>query len=140
MGIFEYTDLMDIGLPNLLFINCNYAILCCYIDLYCNSLKKHVFLLCITNYSFFFFKSVFSMVLGSLCWCQRNLFHLVLMDNACLKRFWNFKTQHLGKHILIKFLIWKWIKCIFVLTICIKKMPGVRSIAMKSIRITILAS
>ena len=27
---------------------------------------------------------------------------------------------------------------IFVLTICIKKMPGVRSIAMKSIRTTVL--
>ena len=36
MGIYEYTDWMDIGLPNLRFINCNYAILCCYGDLYCN--------------------------------------------------------------------------------------------------------
>ena len=40
MDIYEYTDLMDIGLPNLLFINCNYAILCCYGDLYCNSLSN----------------------------------------------------------------------------------------------------
>ena len=40
MGIHEYTDLMDIGLPNLLFINCNYAILCCDGDLYCNSLNN----------------------------------------------------------------------------------------------------
>ena len=53
------------------------------------------------------------------------------------------KTQLLGKDILILFLPWKWIKYIFVLfvlTICIKKMPGVMSIAMKSIRITILTS
>ena len=46
------------------------------------------------------------------------------------------KTQLLGICILIIFLIWKWIKYIFVL-ICIKKVPGVRSIAMKSIRTTI---
>ena len=32
-------------------------------------------------------------LLWSLCWCQRNLFHLVVIDNECLKRFWNFKTQ-----------------------------------------------
>ena len=32
MGIYEYDDWMDIGLPNLLFINCNYAILYCYGD------------------------------------------------------------------------------------------------------------
>ena len=53
------------------------------------------------------------------------------------------KTQLLEKHILIIFLLWKWIKYIFVLfvlTICIKKIPGVRSIAMKSIRTTILTS
>ena len=53
------------------------------------------------------------------------------------------KTKLLGKCILILFLIWKWIKYIFalfVLTICIKNMPGVRSIAMKSIRTTILTS
>ena len=40
MGIYEYTDWMDIGLPNLLFINCNYAILCCYGDLHCDSLSN----------------------------------------------------------------------------------------------------
>ena len=50
------------------------------------------------------------------------------------------KTQLLGKCILILFLLWKWIKYIFVLTICIKKMPGVMSIALKSIRTTILTS
>ena len=40
-----------------------------------------------------------------------------------------FKTQLLGKRILILFLLWKWIKytfVLFVLTICIKKIPGVR--------------
>ena len=41
------------------------------------------------------------------------------------------KPQHLGKRILIIFLPWKWIKYIFVLTICIKMIPRVRSIAMK---------
>ena len=47
------------------------------------------------------------------------------------------KNQLLGKRIWILFLLWKWIKytfILFVLTICIKKMPGVGSIAMKSIR------
>ena len=51
------------------------------------------------------------------------------------------KTQLLGKHILTLSLLWKWIKylfVLFVLTICIKKMPGVMSIAMKSIRTTLL--
>ena len=48
------------------------------------------------------------------------------------------KTQLLGKPIWILFLLWKWIKYTFVLIICIKKIPGVRSIAMKSIRTTIL--
>ena len=39
--IFEIsTDWMDIELPNLRFINCNYAILCCYGELYCNSLNN----------------------------------------------------------------------------------------------------
>ena len=53
----------------------------------------------------------------------------------------NFKTKLLAKRILIIFLLRKRIKYIFVLfvlTICIKEMPGVRSIAMKSIRTTIL--
>ena len=53
------------------------------------------------------------------------------------------KTQLLGKCNLILFLLWKWIKYIlvlFVLIICIKKMPGVTSIAMKSIRTTIVTS
>ena len=52
-------------------------------------------------------------------------------------RFETLRTQLFRKRILIIFLLWKWIKCIFVLfvlTICIKKMPGVKSIAMKSIR------
>ena len=51
------------------------------------------------------------------------------------------KTQLLGKCIWILDLLWKWIKypfVLFVFTICIKRMPGVRSIAMKSIRTTIL--
>ena len=37
-------------------------------------------------------------------------------------------AQLLGKHIWILFLIWKWIRytfVLFVLTICIKNMPGV---------------
>ena len=53
------------------------------------------------------------------------------------------KTQLLGKCIWILFLLWKWDKytfVLFVLSIYIKKMPGVRSIAMKSIRTTILTS
>ena len=45
-----------------------------------------------------------------------------------------------GKMHLILFLLEKQIKYIFVLTICIKKMPGVRRIAMKSIKTTLLAS
>ena len=48
------------------------------------------------------------------------------------------KTQLLGKFILILFLLWNWIKYIFVLftlTICIKKMPGVTSIAMSQLEL-----
>ena len=52
----------------------------------------------------------------------------------CLKRVWNFKNSTFEEHILI-FVLWKWIKYIFALTICIKKMPGVRSIAMKLIEL-----
>ena len=62
----------------------------------------------------------------------------------CIMNAWsNFEPQLLGKHILIIFLLRKRIKHIFVLfalTICIKKMPGVSSIAMKSIRTSILTS
>ena len=54
--------------------------------------------------------------------------------------FKTWKTKLSGKSILILFLLRKQIKCIFVLTTCIKMMPGVRSIAMKSIRNTILTS
>ena len=44
------------------------------------------------------------------------------MDNECLSGFEPLKTQLLGKCIIILFLLWKWIKYIFVLfvlTICI---------------------
>ena len=46
------------------------------------------------------------------------------------------KTQLLRKCIWILFLLWKWIKytfALFVLTICIKKMYRVRSIAMTNV-------
>ena len=52
------------------------------------------------------------------------------------------KTKLLGKCILT-FLLWKLIKYIFVLVvsaICIKNMPGVTSIPMKSIGTRILTS
>ena len=51
------------------------------------------------------------------------------------------KKKLWGKCILIISLLWKWINYIFVLfvlTICIKNMPGVSSIATKSTRTTIL--
>ena len=88
-----------------------------------------------------FFKSGSDTVLGSLWWCQRNLFHCIAMNNEWLRFVWNFKIQLLGIRLLILFFLWKWIKCsfvLFVLIICIKKMPGVKSIAMKSNRTTIL--
>ena len=89
---------------------------------------------------FFFWKSDGETLLWSLCWCQCNSFHHIVMDNEWLRLVWNFKNPTLGKLIWILFLLWKSIKytfLLFVLIICIKKMPGVRSIAMKSIRTTI---
>ena len=50
------------------------------------------------------------------------------------------RIQLLGKCTLTLFLQWKWIKNMFVLTICIKKMPGVTSIAMLTIWTAILTS
>ena len=58
---------------------------------------------------------IFKTVLWRLCCCQCNLFHLVMMDNECLKQVWNFKNPTLEKRILIIFLHWKWIRYIFVL-------------------------
>ena len=52
-----------------------------------------------------FLKSGSKSELWSFCWCQRNLFHRIAMDNECLKRFWNFKTKLLEKCILVLFLI-----------------------------------
>ena len=51
------------------------------------------------NYSlvFFFWKSGIIPLLWSFYWCQHNLFHLVAMDNECLKRFWNFKNSTFEK-------------------------------------------
>ena len=91
-------------------------------------------------YIFIFQKSGNGTSSASLCWTQCNLFHRTAMYNECLERFWTLKTQLSGKHILIIFLQWKRIKYIFAVSICIKNMPGVRSIAMKSIRTTILTS
>ena len=68
----------------------------------------------------YFFESEAVLLLWSLCWCQCNLFHLVAMDNECLNRFWNFKTQLLRKCILILFLLWKWSKYIFLLKRCLE--------------------
>ena len=59
-------------------------------------------------------------MLWRLCWCQCNLFHLVPMDNECLNQFWTFKNSTLGKCILIIFLLWKWVKYIFVLKRCLE--------------------
>ena len=59
-------------------------------------------------------------LLWRLCWCQCNLFHLVLMDNECLNRFWTFKNSTFWKCIFIIFLLWKWIKYIFVLKRCLE--------------------
>ena len=55
----------------------------------------------------------------------------------------NFKNSTFGKTDFNNIFIMKKIKYIFVLfvlTICIKKMPGVRSIAINSIRTTMLTS
>ena len=65
------------------------------------------------------------------------------MNNEFGIKFLNSKITSVGKmdfhHIFTintNFIIF----VLFILIICIKKMPGVRSIAMKSIRTTILAS
>ena len=105
-------------------------------------LSKLWTILIYNNYSLVFLgrKSGIIPLSWSLHWCQLNLFHLVAMDNECLKPFWTFKNSTLEKCSFILFLIWKWIKYIFLSTICIIKMPGVKSIAMKSIITTILNS
>ena len=51
----------------------------------------------LTIYIIFFFKLAIIPLLWSLCWCQRNLFHLVAMDNECLMQFETLKSKVLGK-------------------------------------------
>ena len=53
--------------------------------------------------------------------------------NECLKQFWTLKTKLLAKPILIIFLLWKWIKYIFVLFV-LKNLISNKKIKKKKIR------
>ena len=70
-----------------------------------------------------------------------RMFFFIFLLRQILSDWYRFeilKTLLLGKCIWIWFLLWKWIKWIFVLTICIKKMPGVRF--GKSTRISMISN
>ena len=80
------------------------------------NLSKCLTIYIIIIFVLFFQKSDCETLLWSLCWCQRNLFHPVVIDNEWFRLVWNLKkAQLLRKCIWILVLLWKWIKYIYVL-------------------------